>query len=254
MANVRQSPKAYRYFDLIMALFVAVLLISNIASTKIVQFGPFTFDGGTLLFPVSYIFGDILTEVYGYGRSRRVIWVGFFSAMLMALTLSVVGWLPAAEGWEGQEAYQAILGMTPRIVLASLIAYWAGEFSNSYVLARMKVLTRGRWLWSRTIGSTIIGEGVDTALFVTIAFAGVLPGHLLLSIGLSNYLFKTGLETLMTPVTYQVVSFLKRAESEDFYDTDTDFNPFRLRRTPSSLAAEGVKDAKRDGKGRPRED
>lgn len=252
MTNERQAPKAFRYFDLIMALFVAVLLISNVASTKIVQFGPFTFDGGTLLFPISYIFGDILTEVYGYGRSRRVIWMGFFCAMLMALTLSVVGWLPAAEGWEGQEAYQAILGMTPRIVLASLIAYWAGEFSNSYVLARMKVLTRGRWLWSRTIGSTIVGEGVDTLLFVTIAFAGVLPGHLLFSIALSNYLFKTGLEILMTPATYQAVSFLKKAESEDFYDTDTDFNPFYLRRTHSSLTAEGAMGARENGKGSPR--
>lgn len=217
-----------KYFDLIMALFVAVLLISNIASTKIVQMGPFTFDGGTLLFPVSYIFGDILTEVYGYSRSRRVIWMGFFSAMLMVVTLTIVGWLPPAAGWTGQDAYQAILGMTPRIVLASLIAYWAGEFSNSYTLARMKVLTRGRWLWSRTIGSTMVGEGVDTLLFVGIAFAGTLPPELLWSVGLSNYLFKTGLEMLMTPVTYQVVSFLKRAESEDVYDVETDFNPFRM--------------------------
>lgn len=217
-----------KYFDFIMALFVAVLLISNIASTKIVQMGPFTFDGGTLLFPLSYIFGDILTEVYGYVRSRRVIWMGFFCAALMVFTLTVVGWLPPAAGWTGQEAYQAILGMTPRIVLASLIAYWAGEFSNSYTLARMKVLTRGRWLWSRTIGSTLFGEGVDTFLFVGIAFAGILPAELLWSIGLSNYLFKTGLEVLMTPLTYQVVSFLKRAEAQDVYDIGTDFNPFQL--------------------------
>ena len=218
----------FRYFDLIMALFVAVLLISNIASTKIVVLGPFTFDGGTLLFPISYIFGDILTEVYGYARSRRVIWMGFFSAMLMVVTLTVVGWLPAAPGWEGQEAYRAILGTTPRIVLASLVAYWAGEFSNSYTLARMKVLTKGRWLWTRTIGSTLVGEGVDTLLFVTIAFWGVLPGELLLSVVVSNYVFKSGLEALLTPVTYQVVSFLKKAEMEDHYDIDTNFNPFYL--------------------------
>jgi len=217
-----------KYFDLIMALFVAVLLISNIASTKIVLLGPFTFDGGTLLFPVSYIFGDILTEVYGYTRSRRVIWMGFFSAALMAATLAIVGWLPPAPGWTGQDAYQAILGMTPRIVLASLVAYWAGEFSNSYTLARMKILTRGRWLWSRTIGSTIVGEGVDTLLFVAIAFAGALPPGLLWSIGLSNYLFKTGLEIVMTPITYQVISRLKRAEAQDVYDIGTDFNPFQL--------------------------
>ncbi len=217
-----------KYFDFIMALFVAVLLISNIASTKIVQMGPFTFDGGTLLFPLSYIFGDILTEVYGYVRSRRVIWTGFFCAALMVFTLTIVGWLPPAAGWTGQDAYQAILGMTPRIVLASLVAYWAGEFSNSYTLARMKVLTRGRWLWSRTIGSTLVGQGVDTFLFVGIAFAGILPADLLWSIGLSNYVFKTGLEVLMTPLTYQIVSFLKRAEAQDVYDIGTDFNPFRL--------------------------
>jgi queuosine precursor transporter len=217
-----------KYFDLIMALFVAVLLISNVASTKIVQMGPFTFDGGTLLFPISYIFGDILTEVYGYARSRRVIWVGFFSALLLVVTLTIVGWLPPAPGWTGQNAYDAILGMTPRIVLASLIAFWAGEFSNSYTLARMKVLTRGRWLWSRTIGSTIVGQGVDTLLFVGIAFAGTVPSDLLWSVALSNYVFKTGLEVLMTPLTYHVVSFLKRAESEDFYDVQTDFNPFRM--------------------------
>ena len=141
--------RGYKYFDLIMALFVAVLLISNIASTKILKMGPFTFDGGTLLFPISYIFGDILTEVYGYQRSRRVIWVGFGCAALMAVVLTVVGALPPAEGWEFQDAYEAILGTTPRIVLASLIAYFAGEFSNSYTLARMKVLTQGRWLWTQ---------------------------------------------------------------------------------------------------------
>lgn len=224
----QERTKAFRYFDLIMALFVAILLISNIASTKILQLGPLTFDGGTLLFPISYIFGDILTEVYGYARSRRVIWMGFFCALLMALTLTVVGWLPPAAGWEGQEAYQAILGMTVRIVLASLVAYWAGEFSNSYTLARMKILTEGRWLWTRTIGSTIVGQGVDTFLFVIIAFAGVLPGDLLLSIIISNYLFKTGLEIAMTPLTYWTVNFLKRVESEDFYDVDTNFNPFYL--------------------------
>lgn len=219
----------YRYFDLIMALFVAVLLISNIASSKILQLGPFTFDGGTLLFPISYIFGDILTEVYGYRRSRRVIWTGFACAGLMAVVLAVVGALPPAEGWEHQEAYEAILGTTPRIVLASLIAYFAGEFSNSYTLAKMKIWTQGRWLWTRTIGSTLIGEGVDTLLFVTIAFAGTLPWPLFWSIVISNYIFKVGLEVLMTPVTYGVTGYLKEAEDEDVYDVDTDFNPFKIR-------------------------
>jgi uncharacterized integral membrane protein (TIGR00697 family) len=225
----QRKSSGYKYFDLIMALFVAVLLISNIASTKILELGPFTFDGGTLLFPISYIFGDILTEVYGYSRSRRVIWAGFGSAALMAVVLAVVGALPPAEGWEYQEAYKAILGTTPRIVLASLIAYFAGEFSNSYTLARMKVLTQGRWLWTRTIGSTLVGQAVDTVLFVTIAFAGTLPWSLFWSIVISNYVFKCALEAIMTPITYRVTSFLKQEEDEDVYDIDTDFNPFKVR-------------------------
>jgi uncharacterized integral membrane protein (TIGR00697 family) len=226
MTQGRQQ--GYRYFDLIMALFVAVLLISNVASSKIVDLGPFTFDGGTLLFPISYIFGDILTEVYGYRRSRRVIWAGFACAGLMAGVFALVGALPPAEGWEHQEAYEAILGTTPRIVLGSLIAYFAGEFSNSYTLAKMKIWTQGRWLWTRTIGSTLVGEGVDTVLFVTIAFAGTMPWPLFWSIVVSNYVFKVGLEAVMTPVTYQITSFLKRTENEDVYDVDTDFNPFKL--------------------------
>jgi uncharacterized integral membrane protein (TIGR00697 family) len=218
----------YRYFDLIMALFVAVLLISNVASSKILELGPFTFDGGTILFPISYIFGDILTEVYGYRRSRRVIWVGFGCAGLMAGVFALVGALPPAAGWENQEAYEAILGTTPRIVLGSLIAYFAGEFSNSYTLAKMKILTRGRWLWTRTIGSTLVGEGVDTVLFVTIAFAGTLPWPLFWSIIVSNYIFKVGLEAAMTPITYRLTNFLKQTEQEDVYDVDTDFNPFKI--------------------------
>jgi hypothetical protein len=226
MAQVRAQ--GYRYYDLIMVSFVAVLLISNVASSKIVELGPFTFDGGTLLFPISYIFGDILTEVYGYRRSRRVIWAGFGSAALMAGVFALVGALPPAEGWPYQEAYEAILGITPRIVLGSLIAYFAGEFSNSYTLARMKVLTQGRWLWTRTIGSTLVGEGVDTVLFVTIAFAGTLPWSLFWSIVISNYVFKVGLEVVMTPVTYRVTNHLKQTENEDVYDVDTDFNPFKI--------------------------
>lgn len=211
-----------------MALFVAVLLISNIASTKFMRLGPFTFDGGTILFPVSYIFGDILTEVYGYRRSRRVIWTGFFCTGLMAAILTIVGMLPPAEGWENQAAYQTILGQTPRIVLGSLIAYFAGEFSNSYTLAKMKIWTGGKWLWTRTIGSTLIGEGVDTLLFVIIAFAGTTSWPLLWSIITSNYVFKVGVEAVMTPVTYRVANFLKRAEHEDVYDVGTDFNPFKV--------------------------
>jgi len=220
--------KTYRYFDVIMALFVAVLLISNVASAKILDLGPFTFDGGTILFPLSYIFGDILTEVYGYRRSRKVIWTGFGCAGLMSLVFAIVGALPPAQGWEHQAAYEAILGQTPRIVLGSLIAYWAGEFSNSFVLAKLKIITNGQWLWTRTIGSTIVGEGVDTLLFANIAFLGVLPQDLLVALVISNYVFKVGVEVLATPITYAIVTFLKRAEQEDYYDRDTDFNPFAL--------------------------
>lgn len=223
----------YRYFDLVMALFVAVLLISNTVSTKILDLGPFTFDGGTILFPVAYIFGDILTEVYGYRRSRRVIWMGFFCGALMAAIYALVGRLPPANGWEGQTAYVAILGTTPRIVLGSLVAYWAGEFTNSLTLAKMKILTGGRFLWTRTIGSTVVGQAVDTALFVGIAFAGTQPMGLLASILVSNYVFKVGYEALATPITYQIVRFLKQAEQEDYYDRDTDFNPFALGNLPT---------------------
>lgn len=219
----------YKYYDLILGLFVAVILISNIASTKVLDLGPFTFDGGTILFPISYIFGDILTEVYGYRRSRRVIWTGFFAAFLMSAILMIVGKLPAAEGWGNQEAYDKILGLTPRIVLASLIAYFSGEFSNSFTLAKMKILTSGRWLWSRTIGSTVVGEGVDTILFVMIAFYGVFPKDLLLAVMISNYVFKVGFEAVCTPLTYVVVGFLKKKEGVDYYDRTTDFNPFALK-------------------------
>jgi queuosine precursor transporter len=221
--------KQYKYYDIILGLFVAVLLISNVASSKILKLGPFTFDGGTILFPISYIFGDILTEVYGYRNSRRVIWTGFFAALLMSLTFIAVGKLPPASGWENQDAYEKILGLTPRIVMASLVAYFSGEFSNSYTLAKMKILTKGKWLWSRTIGSTIIGEGVDTLLFVTIAFYGVLPNELLMTVIISNYVFKVGFEAAFTPLTYLVVRFLKRAEEVDTYDHGTNFNPFALK-------------------------
>ena len=205
-----------------------MLLISNVASAKILKLGPFTFDGGTILFPLSYIFGDVLTEVYGYARSRRVIWTGFFCAALMSGVFALVGALPPAEGWEGQSAWMTILGTTPRIVLASLIAYLAGEFSNSTVLAKMKVAANGRFLWMRTIGSTLVGEGVDTAIFCLVAFWGTMPNNLLFTVIVSNYIFKCGVEVVLTPATYLVVGYLKQSEGEDFYDRDTHFNPFRL--------------------------
>ncbi|MBL8093521.1 MAG: queuosine precursor transporter [Anaerolineales bacterium] len=212
-----------RYLDRITGLFVAVLIISNIASVKIVTVGPFTFDGGTLLFPLAYIFGDVLTEVYGYRAGRRVIWTGFAALALMVLTLTVVDLLPP-----GNPAFSAVLGQAPRIALGSLLAYWAGEFTNSYVLAKLKVATKGRWLWSRTIGSTLLGEGVDTLVFVGIAFLGVLPNDVLIAILISNYVFKCAVEVVLTPVTYAVVTGLKRAEGIDAFDRDTDFNPLVL--------------------------
>jgi len=228
MKNTSLDIKKYKHIDLITGLFVAVLLISNIASTKIIDIWRFTFDGGTILFPLSYIFGDILTEVYGYRQSRRVIWIGFASALLMSLTLGLIGLIQPAQGWELQDAYMAILGQTPRIVAASLIAYFAGEFSNSYVLAKMKVFTRGRWLAARTISSTVVGQGVDTLIFVLVAFFGIYPNSLLLVIIISNYVFKVLMEAVLTPVTYKIVGSLKKAEAVDYYDRETDFNPFKV--------------------------
>ena len=231
----------YRYFDLIMAVFVTVLIVSNIASSaKIVDWGfslfgvRMAFDAGTILFPVSYIFGDILTEVYGYKNSRRVIWIGFACLALSALIFGIVRILPGEAQWQayaGQAAYLAILGgmSSGRIVLASLAGYWSGEFTNSFVLAKMKILTRGRWLWTRTIGSTLVGELVDTVVFIGIAsLFKVFPWQLFLTLTLTNYLFKCGVEALMTPVTYAAVNRLKAAEGEDYYDRATNFNPFRI--------------------------
>jgi len=218
----------YRFFDVLVALFVAVLLISNIASTKILSCWKFTFDGGTLLFPLSYIFGDILTEVYGFRRSRRVIWLGFFSALLMSSVLYIVQILPPANDWMNQQAYESILGFIPRIVLASLVAYFAGEFSNSVTLSRLKILTKGKYLWTRTIGSTIIGEGIDTLVFCMIAFYGVLPSSVFWAVLISNYVFKCSVEIIFTPLTYLIVGFLKRKEKTDVYDYGIKYNPFRL--------------------------
>lgn len=233
----------YKYFDRIMALFVTVLLVSNIASSaKIVDWGvallgtPLAFDAGTVLFPVSYIFGDVLTEVYGYRYGRRVIWTGFACSVLMSLTLGFVALLPGEATWQanvGQSQFNAVLGgvSSGAIVLASLVAYWGGEFSNSFILAKMKILTRGRQLWMRTIGSTLVGEGLDSVLFVTLATLLKAPGfvpEIWLTLVITNYLFKCLVEIIMTPVTYRIVNFLKRVENEDYYDYNTDFNPFKI--------------------------
>lgn len=238
---MKNPERSYHYFDRVMALFVTVLIVSNIASSaKIVDWGVsllgvrLSFDAGTLLFPISYIFGDVLTEVYGYQRSRRVIWTGFACLALSALVFWIVQLLPGEGNWQtyaGDTAYRAILGgmSSGGIVLASLTAYWAGEFSNSVILAKMKIWTGGRWLWTRTIGSTLVGEGVDTLIFLLVAtIAGVFPWEIFVSLAITNYVFKVAIEALMTPVTYRVVSTLKRAENEDFFDTHTDFNPFRV--------------------------
>jgi len=229
---------SFRYYDLIMALFVAVLLISNVASSaKIIDWGfsifniRMAFDAGTILFPVSYIFGDVLTEVYGFKRSRRVIWTGFALLALSSLILMLVRILPGSADWEsyaGQDAFIRILGgmSSGGIALASLAGYWAGEYSNSVVLAVMKVWTKGKLLWARTIGSTLVGELLDSLLFVTIAsLFKVFPWSSFASLVLTNYLFKCLVEALMTPVTYLVINKLKKAEKEDFYDMGTKFSP-----------------------------
>lgn len=230
------NSRSLRYFDAVVVVFVAVLLISNVASAaKIVNLGLpiLTFDAGTLLFPIGYVFGDILVEVYGYRRSRRAIWAGFASALLLSLTLAIVRWLPADPEWAmgvGDQTFDAVLGSlaSGRIILASLAGYFFGEFSNAFIMARMKVITEGKWLWMRTIASTLVGELVDTLFFVVIAFAGTWSSGLLVSIIVSNYIFKTVVEVAMTPLTYRVVAFLKKAEGEDYFDYDTDFNPFRV--------------------------
>jgi len=233
------TPRQFRFIDLITVSFVVVLIVSNIASSaKIVVLGfslfgvRMAFDGGTLLFPISYIFGDILTEVYGYRASRRVIWTGFAALAASSMLFLILSKLPGDSSWEGyagQKAYDAILGgmSSGGIAFASLIAYWAGEFSNSTILAVMKVKTDGKALWARTIGSTLVGELVDTVVFVVIASAaGVFGWELFASLVLTNYLFKCGIETAMTPVTYVIVHALKKAENTDAYDRDVDFNPF----------------------------
>jgi hypothetical protein len=229
-AAAASSPaRQYRYYDLVMAAFVTVLLCANlIGAAKRTQVLGLTFTSGVLFFPVSYIFGDILTEVYGYARARKVVWAGFaalaFASFMSWATLS----FPPAPGWPHQAAYETVFGGTPRIVLASLVAYFAGEFCNSYVLAKLKLATSGRLLWSRTIGSTIVGEAVDSLIFYPLAFLGPWAAEDVLKVMLGNYLLKVGWEVLMTPATYKIVNFLKRAEAEDYFDRHTNFTPFSI--------------------------
>ena len=219
----------FRYLDIITASFVAVLLISNIASTKVLDLGPFTFDGGTILFPLAYIFGDILTEVYGFRRSRRVIGIGVVWAAIAAGTFALVDALPSADFYEAEESFSAILGQTPRIVAGSLAAILVGELTNSVLLARLKVATAGRMLWLRTISSTVVGQAVDTAVFLGIAFGGLWTAGELWDVFQSNYVFKVGVEVALTPLTYVVVRWLKRSEGVDVYDARIALNPFAPR-------------------------
>jgi uncharacterized integral membrane protein (TIGR00697 family) len=219
----------YKYYDLVMALFVTILLCSNvIGAAKVATVWGFTFGAGVLFFPISYIFNDVLTEVYGYARARKVVWAGFGAIVFASFMSWVVVTLPPAAGWNDQQAYQTVFGQTPRIVFASLTAFFVGEFANSYVLAKMKVRTNGRYLWTRTIGSTIVGEAVDSMVFYPVAFLGVWSNALVLQVMISNYLIKVGWETLITPITYKVVGFLKRAEQEDYFDHKTNFTPFSI--------------------------
>jgi len=229
-------PRQYRYYELFMAAYVTILLCANligaskVATLTLPVIGDVTFAAGVLFFPLSYIFGDILTEVYGYARDRRCVWAGFSALAFAAFMAWVIVTLPPASEWAPNQVHvEAIFGSTPRIIAGSIIAFWCGSFVNSFVLARMKILTRGRWLWTRTIGSTVCGELVDSSLFYTIAFAGVWSNALLLKVTLTQYVLKTGWEIVMTPATYKVVRALKRAEQEDYYDRDTDFTPFSLR-------------------------
>ncbi|WP_019053363.1 MULTISPECIES: queuosine precursor transporter [Sphingobium] len=219
-----------RYFDFVMAAFVVILLLSNlIGAAKLSTLGGVTFGAGILFFPLGYVIGDVLTEVYGYARARRCVWAGFVAMLFMALMSWVVVALPPAPGWPGQDAYESVFGNTWRIVFASLIAFWAGEFANSFVLARMKVLTQGRHLWMRTIGSTVVGQGVDSLLFYPLAFYGQWSNAQVLTVMVTNWAMKVGWEALLTPITYGVVNMLKRREGLDVYDQGTNFTPFRAR-------------------------
>ncbi len=234
-------PRQYKYYELVMAAFVTVYLCANlIGPAKPAEvalpawlasmFGSpsFIFGAGVLFFPLSYVFGDVLTEVYGYARARKVIWAGFGALIFASIMATVVVALPPAAGWPNQPAYEAIFGQTPRIVVASLIAFFAGEFVNSFVLAKMKIISSGKHLWARMIGSTIAGEGVDTLIFYPLAFAGLWNSKLLLSVMLGNYIMKVLWEVCATPLTYKVIGWLKRKEQEDYYDRDTNFTPFSL--------------------------
>jgi len=227
--NKRKTPRHYKYLGLITALYITVLLVSNTAAGKIVQLGVFTTSAPILFFPITYIIADILTEVYGYAVARSVLWMVILSNLVMALLYSYVVLLPPANGFDANDAYTRVLGQVPRLVIASLIAIFIGGIINDFIMAKMKVWTKGKYLWSRTIGSTIVGEGADTILVFIIGFYGIIPTDLLITAILSGWFLKVLVEIVMTPLTYFVVAKLKKRENEDFYDTDTNFNPLILR-------------------------
>jgi uncharacterized integral membrane protein (TIGR00697 family) len=220
--------RRFRYLDALTTTFVVILLVSNLVAQKVVRIGPVSTSGAMLLFPITYIFGDIFTEIYGYAASRRAIWLGFFgTALLYAISALVIA-LPSDPEFHNQQAFVTVFGILPRILIASLAAFWAGEFANSYTMAKLKLITKGRWLWTRTVGSTVVGQAVDTTLVIVITFAGTFSPHKLVQIIVTGYLLKVAYEVLATPLTYLVVNWLKRAEDIDTFDTHTNFNPFRF--------------------------
>jgi queuosine precursor transporter len=224
--SLLHSDHRYKYLDTLITLFVVVLLISNIVSTKFFAIGPFRISCAQMLFPITYIFGDIFTEVYGYSASRRAIWFGFFASFLLVALSYIAVRIPPAPEYTDQTAFATIFAPVGRIVLASLLAYWCGEFTNSFTMAKLKLLTKGRYLWTRTIGSTVVGQAVDTTVVMFVAFYGMRSLHVILNLIVSGYLIKVVYETLMTPVTYAIIGYLKRVEGADYFDTGTNFNPF----------------------------
>ena len=218
--------RKFHYLDTLTIVFVVVLVISNLVGPKMCQVGPFKLSGAELLFPITYIFGDVFTEVYGYAASRRAIWMGFLAMGLLSVFGEIAVALPPAPDWHNQQAFATVFGLVPRFAIASLVAYWAGEFTNSYTLARMKLVTKGRWLWTRTVGSTVTGQAVDTATIIVVAFWGLHPAKMLAWMIFSSYVVKVAVEVIATPFTYLVVGWLKRVEGVDAYDARTDFNPF----------------------------
>jgi queuosine precursor transporter len=223
------SQPRFRYLDTLIHVFVVVLIISNLVGPKITAIGPFRVSGAQWLFPITYIFGDVFTEVYGYGASRRAIWTGFFASALLTVMGLFVVWLPPAPEFHNQEAFATVFNFVPRTIAASLTAYWCGEFANSFVMAKMKLWTNGKHLWSRTVGSTVVGQAVDTIIVIILIFAGTTSWGTIGNLIVSGYLFKVVYEILATPMTYAIVNFLKRGEGVDTFDHATNFNPFRLR-------------------------